>query len=171
MPLGQKAALSDNSVVLWGFFSTANASLTKTNFFNFESPRKPGQPKFKTELSSRLMNIGASRARITRCLEPKDDAQVGFTGPHGPQPTKQRNKISWFCRECWPSYPLYSSETGRVCFEMHKVHGIPQKRYFRTLSKLKRLLLIFAHYLSFSNYLYNLRSKAFTTLLISKIER
>ena len=35
---------------------------------------------------------------------------------------------------------------------MHKVHGIPQKRYFRTLSKLKRLQLICADYLSFSNY-------------------
>ena len=35
---------------------------------------------------------------------------------------------------------------------MHKVHGIPQKRHFRTLSKFKRLQLICADYLSFSNY-------------------
>ena len=137
------------------------------------------------------MKIGASRARITRCLKPKDDAQVGFTGPHVLKkfPRLRNNKHCYYCRrtvthsqpskgtkshgfvECGPSYPLYFPETGRVCFEMHKVHGIPQKRYFRTLSKLKRLQLIFAHYLSFSNYLYNLRSKTFITWLISEIER
>ena len=72
-----KAALSDNSVVLWVFLTT-NASLTTTNLFNFESPIKPGHPKFKTELSSRLMKIGACKTRITRCLEPKMMLMMGL---------------------------------------------------------------------------------------------
>ena len=99
MPSGQKAALSDNSVVLWGFLNK-KCFLTTTNFFNSESLRKPGQPKFKKELSSRLMKIGASKARDTRCLEPKDDAQVGFTGPHVMKkfPRLRNNKHSYYCR-------------------------------------------------------------------------
>ena len=82
-----------------GFLAT-NAFLTTTNFFNFESPRKPEHLKFKMELASRLMNIRDSKARITRCHGPKYDAQVGFIGVHAMKkfPGLRNNKLCYYCR-------------------------------------------------------------------------
>jgi hypothetical protein len=132
-----------------GFLAT-NTFLTTTNFYNFESPRNQEHLKFKMELASRLTRMGHDQRRVSR-IEQTDNNQLGFTGAHSlkkfpglrnnkpcyyckhgyAKPTDKRNKTTWYCRECGPQYPLCSPETGRVCFELHKVHGIPKKRYFR----------------------------------------
>ena len=94
-------------------------------------PRKPGQRKFKTELSSRLMKIGASKARITRCLEPKDDAQVGFTGPHVMKnfPRLRNNKHSYYCR-----HTVTHSQPSKGT----KSHGFVESVGLHTLCTLQR---------------------------------
>ena len=55
-----------------------------------------------------------------------------FYCQHNPDKVPSKQKTSWHCETCVGSngevHTLYAHSTGRKCFQMHIVHGLPPKQ-------------------------------------------